>query len=168
MSEAADIVLGEKLSEQELCPADLLAGQEAAFARDIARLQRRRSEFVLVDCPACGDAARQPFFAKFDFDFVSCTACRTIYMTPRPSPAVMAAYYASSENYAFWATHIFPASEAARRERIHKPWLERVIGYCDRPVSVPSPPLPAGPMASRASLPLSLPRRWLLHAASAA
>ncbi len=132
MSEATDTALGEPLSEQELCPADLLAGQEAAFARDVARLQNRRSEFVAVNCPACSDAARQPFFAKFDFDFVSCTACRTIYMTPRPSPAVMAAYYADSENYAFWATHIFPASEAARREKIHKPWLERVIGYCDR------------------------------------
>ena len=29
----------ERLSEQELCPDKLLAGQEAAFARDIKRLQ---------------------------------------------------------------------------------------------------------------------------------
>ena len=40
----------------------------------------------------------------------------------------MADYYANSENYAYWAKHIFPASEAARREKIHKPWLERVVG----------------------------------------
>lgn len=44
----------------------------------------------------------------------------------------MASYYANSENYAYWAQHIFPASEAVRREKIHKPWLERIIGYCDR------------------------------------
>jgi SAM-dependent methyltransferase len=44
----------------------------------------------------------------------------------------MAAYYANSENYAFWAEHIFPASEGVRREKIHRPWLDRVVGYCDR------------------------------------
>jgi 2-polyprenyl-3-methyl-5-hydroxy-6-metoxy-1,4-benzoquinol methylase len=120
------------LSEKELCPEDLLAGQEVAFARDIARLQARRAEFVKVDCPACGSAARCRAFAKFGFDFSTCLACTTIYMTPRPSPEIMAAYYANSENYAYWAEHIFPASEAARREKIHKPWLERVIAYCER------------------------------------
>jgi 2-polyprenyl-3-methyl-5-hydroxy-6-metoxy-1,4-benzoquinol methylase len=122
--------IGAALSEHELCPDDLLAGQEEAFARDIARLQARRGEFIAVDCPACGGADRRVAFAKFGFDFASCVACATIYMTPRPSPAIMAAYYANSENYAYWATHIFPASEATRREKIHKPWLERVIGYC--------------------------------------
>jgi len=40
-------------------------------------------------------------------------------MSPRPSPEVMAAYYGDSENYRFWAEHIFPASEAARRDKIH-------------------------------------------------
>ena len=122
--------LGAALSERELCPDDLLAGQEAAFARDIARLQARRDEFVVVDCPACGGTDRHAAFTKFGFDFITCGACATIYMTPRPSPAVMTAYYANSENYAYWAAHIFPASEATRREKIHKPWLERVIGYC--------------------------------------
>jgi 2-polyprenyl-3-methyl-5-hydroxy-6-metoxy-1,4-benzoquinol methylase len=132
MTEIATEALDERLSEKELCPADLLAGQEAAFARDIERLQARRAEFVAVDCPACGSATRQPEFAKLGFDFQRCTECRTIYMTPRPSPAVMAAYYSGSENYAYWAEHIFPASEAVRREKIHRPWLERVTQYCDR------------------------------------
>lgn len=132
MSETTTAALGDRLSEKELCPDDLLAGQEDAFARDIARLQKRRDEFVTVDCPSCDSAARRPAFAKYGFEFANCMDCATIYMTPRPSPAVMASYYANSENYAFWATHIFPASEAARREKIHKPWLERVIGYCDR------------------------------------
>jgi 2-polyprenyl-3-methyl-5-hydroxy-6-metoxy-1,4-benzoquinol methylase len=53
-------------------------------------------------------------------------------MSPRPSPGLMTDYYNDSENYRYWAKHIFPASEDARREKLHKPWLERVIGYCDR------------------------------------
>jgi 2-polyprenyl-3-methyl-5-hydroxy-6-metoxy-1,4-benzoquinol methylase len=43
----------------------------------------------------------------------------------------MADYYANSENYAYWAKYIFPASEATRLEKIHKPWLQRVLEYCD-------------------------------------
>jgi SAM-dependent methyltransferase len=124
--------LREPLSESELCPDHLLAGQEAAFARDIARLQARRSEFVTVACPACRGADAAPAFEKHTFAYVTCRRCATLYMSPRPSPRVMADYYADSENYRYWAAHIFPASEAARREKLHRPWLERVLGYCER------------------------------------
>jgi 2-polyprenyl-3-methyl-5-hydroxy-6-metoxy-1,4-benzoquinol methylase/ribosomal protein S27E len=122
----------EKLSEQELCPDALLAGQEAAFARDIARLQSRKNEFVAVDCPACRHHNSPSIFSKFGFDYLKCPECRTIYMSPRPSPQVMASYYANSENYRYWAEHIFPASEAARREKINRPWLQRILEICTR------------------------------------
>ena len=128
----ADTGLGERLSEAELCPEDLLADQEAAFSRDIARLHARRNEFVEVDCPACGSGKANAVFEKYGFAFQGCQECRTIYMSPRPSPAVMSDYYANSENYAYWAKYIFPASEQSRREKIHKPWLERVAAFCER------------------------------------
>ena len=114
------------LSEKELCPEELLALQEAAFARDIARLLARKGEFLEVPCPACGGADRRPAFEKHGIAYQSCRRCETIYASPRPSPDVLAAYYAASENYKVWAEHIFPSSEAARREKIHKVWLERV------------------------------------------
>lgn len=120
------------LSEQELCPEDLLAGQEAAFARDIARLHERAGAGVEVPCPACQGVRFKEKFEKFGFRFRSCDACETIYMSPRPSEEAMADYYAHSENYAYWAAHIFPASEASRREKIHRPWLARVVDYCER------------------------------------
>lgn len=129
-SSTIDNRLGERLSEHELCPIELLAGQEAAFARDIARMRTRMAEFVTLPCPACGNTNVTPAFEKFGFAFVRCVNCRTIYMNPRPSEAVMADYYANSENYAYWAQHIFPASEAARREKIHRPWLTRILSYC--------------------------------------
>ena len=121
----------DRLSEWELCPRELLADQEAAYARDVARLQARAAEFVEVSCPACGADRPKLAFEKFGFSFQRCPQCRTIYMSPRPSEALMADYYTHSENYAYWAEHIFPASEDSRREKIHKPWLERVLGYCE-------------------------------------
>lgn len=124
--------LGERLSEKELCPDGLLGDQEAAFARDIARLLARKGEFVEVACPTCSATNRVPAFEKLGFSYQSCGACATIYMSPRPSPAVMGDYYANSENYAYWAKYIFPATEAPRREKICRPWLDRVVGFCDR------------------------------------
>jgi len=125
-------VLGESLSEQELCPENLLAQQEAAFARDIEKLKRRRDEFVEVPCPACSGNSGTKAFEKYSFSYITCSTCRTLYMSPRPSPALMADYYQESENYQFWAKHIFPASEEVRREKIHRLWLQRVQGYCLR------------------------------------
>lgn len=124
--------LREPLSEKELCPEELLSGQKAAFARDIERLHARQSEFIAVRCPACSSNTASPAFEKYGFFFSSCSECKTIYMSPRPSPEVIADYYANSENYAYWAKHIFPASERARREKIHKPWLNLILKYCDR------------------------------------
>jgi SAM-dependent methyltransferase len=129
--------IGKKLSEKELCPDELLKGQERAFARDIKRLQKQRRKFVRVSCPACGGRRGGRAFTKFTFDYRRCAGCGTIYMSPRPSPEVMASYYDRSENYAYWARHIFPASEASRREKIHKPWLKRVLEYCKR-FSIPT------------------------------
>jgi SAM-dependent methyltransferase len=129
---AGETTLGEPLSEHELCPDELLAGQEAAFARDLVRLHARRAEFVDVACPACAAHRARAIFEKTGFTFRRCDTCSTIYMSPRPSPAVMADYYAHSENYAYWATHIFPASEPSRREKIHKPRLTRILDFCDR------------------------------------
>jgi SAM-dependent methyltransferase len=128
----ASLPLGERLSEKELCPDDLLAGQEAAFARDIERLHAQRARFVGVECPACESKERTAAFSKYGFDFQRCGACATLYMSPRPSEDLMAEYYAHSENYAYWAKHIFPASEASRREKIHRPWLARVIELAGR------------------------------------
>lgn len=137
--------LGERLSEHELCPDELLAAQDAAFARDIARMQARRAEFVALPCPACNGEESTPAFAKYGFAFVRCLGCGTIHMSPRPSEAVMADYYANSENYAFWATHIFPASEAIRRRKIHEPWLARILAKCEAFGVVPRRLIDVGP-----------------------
>lgn len=118
------------LSEKELCPPDLLGGQEAAYARDVARLQAQRDAFIDVPCPACGGTERRGAFTKVSFTFCRCGSCETLYMSPRPSEAIMAEYYANSENYRYWAEHIFPASEAVRREKVQRPWLERVVDLC--------------------------------------
>lgn len=120
------------LSEAELCPPDVLPDQEAAFRRDVDRLRSRRHEFQAVPCPACGTDRAAPAIEKWGFTWRRCDGCGTRYMSPRPSEAVMADYYRDSDNYRIWAEQIFPASEDARREKIHRPWLERIVGLATR------------------------------------
>lgn len=116
----------------DIRPAELRQLQEQAYARDLERLRKRLPEFVHVPCPACGADAPQPAFEKYGFSFQRCPTCRTLYMSPRPTPEVMAGYYGNSENYRFWAEHIFPTSEANRREKIHRPMLDYLVRACER------------------------------------
>ncbi|MFN8121927.1 MAG: class I SAM-dependent methyltransferase [Thermoleophilia bacterium] len=119
------------LRPADLCPPEALDGHAAAFERDFARVLARRDEFVHVPCPACGADAPRPAIRKRGFAWVTCPDCDTLYMTPRPSEAVLADHYATSEGYAYWAQHVYPASERVRLERINRPWLTRIAGYCD-------------------------------------
>lgn len=116
----------------DIRPDDLRSGQVAAYERDLQRLRQRIDEFVSVSCPACEADAPEAAFEKYGFQFQRCRCCGTLYMSPRPTPDVMASYYGNSENYRFWAKHIFPASEAARREKIHRPMLEYIVAACER------------------------------------
>lgn len=110
----------------DIRPDTLHEGKVAAIAEDIAFLAAHRDQFVEVDCPACGQSQRTALYDKVGMSHVRCSACATQYISPRPTPGVLAEFYANSVNYAYWAKFIFPASEPARRERIFRPRAERV------------------------------------------
>lgn len=120
------------LTEDDIRPAVLNHDKEAAYARDVERLLRRRDEFVEVPCPACGTEGGDQVWTKWTLSYLECPECGTVYISPRPSPDVVEEYYATSELYAYWNEHIFPASEDVRRERIFRPRVERVRSLCER------------------------------------
>jgi 2-polyprenyl-3-methyl-5-hydroxy-6-metoxy-1,4-benzoquinol methylase/ribosomal protein S27E len=122
----------ETFREGEIRPDHLMQEQSRRFEADIARLLERRGEFVQVACPACGSESSRRMFQKYTLDYVVCSLCETIYMNPRPSPALLETYYSTSENYAYWNKHIFPESEGARREKIFHPRATRVAEICRR------------------------------------
>src|SRR5271157_5641321 len=109
------------MREGEIRPDHLMQEQRRRFEADIARLLERRGEFVQVACPACGSESSRSAFRKYALDYLECPACETIYISPRPSPALLEMYYSTSENYAYWNQHVFPESENTRREKIFRP-----------------------------------------------
>ena len=118
------------LRENEIRPDHLMAEQKARIDRDVARLLSHKSEFVNVDCPACNGTQRDFEFEKYELSYVRCRSCETVYVSPRPPIPVLEDFYANSENYQFWSTHIFPASEGVRRERIFRPRAQRIMEIC--------------------------------------
>jgi 2-polyprenyl-3-methyl-5-hydroxy-6-metoxy-1,4-benzoquinol methylase len=122
----------ERLREDQIRPDQLRAEQMSRFHADIRRLLSRRSEFVEVGCPGCERRDGKFAFTKYELSYLECPGCRTLYINPRPSPAVLEMYYSQSENYAYWNNVIFPASQEARRERIFMPRVKRVLELTDR------------------------------------
>lgn len=128
MTQPPDVIL----RETDIRPDYLMQGQAERFAADVRRLLRHKAEFVRVLCPACGSDEARPAFEKYDLTYVACSRCETIYTNPRPTPAILERYYATSENYAYWNKYIFPASENVRREKIFRPRAERLVEICRR------------------------------------
>ena len=121
-----------KLTEKDIRPQQFAAGQKIAALTDVGRMLTRCVEFVTVACPACSSTATTPRFAKNGIQYLTCVNCQTFYVSPRPTPHVLDWFYSSSPNYAYWNEHIFPASEAARRERIFKPRVDRLLEICKK------------------------------------
>ena len=120
------------LRESEIRPDHLKQGKVDAFAADIRRLLALKSEFVHVPCPACGSEKAKKIFEKYELTYVLCSNCETMYINPRPTPAILENYYTRSEHYAYWNSYIFPASEEARRRKIFGPRAERITDICRR------------------------------------
>lgn len=121
-----------RLRETDIRPDELMAEQARRYAADVAWLVERRDRFVHVPCPACGATDSEPAWRKYDLDYGRCTSCATVYMDPRPEPALLAEYYRRSTNYEYWNEVVFPASEDARRERIFRPRAERAVELARR------------------------------------
>lgn len=120
------------LRENEIRPDHLKNGQAEHYAADVRRLLEHQASFVAVGCPACDSGQARPAFEKFGLTYVECADCATVFVSPRPTPAMLQTYYATSENYAYWNAYIFPASESARREKIFRPRAERLAEICRR------------------------------------
>lgn len=123
--------------ENDIRPTALDAGKMAALEADLKFLASKRGVFVEVCCPACNEANHQPIFEKYAFQFVQCNTCDTVFMTPRATPEILEAFYRHSKLYEYWNKYIFPSSMEARREKIFKPRVARLIDICNK-YNIPS------------------------------
>lgn len=117
------------MREHEIRPEALAERYRELSARD-AELCFGGKARTEVPCVACGAREATPQFKKNGFDFVQCDACRSLFLSPRPSVGDFEAFYRDSESSRYWAEVFFPAVAEIRREKIFRPRVERLADMC--------------------------------------
>ena len=70
-----------------------------------------------------------PAIEKDGFKYAECSACHSLYASPRPPKDALDTYYAESPSNAFWAKEFFPRTQAARREKIIRPRVRQILEH---------------------------------------
>ncbi len=109
------------MKESEIRPAELFNRYLALAREDCEKLLAKAADFIDVACPACADTHSSPAFCKLGFNYVLCEVCQTLYVSPRPSPRLSQEFYSAGKSVAFWSTHFYKETYAARKEKMFKP-----------------------------------------------
>lgn len=120
------------MKEEDIRPKDLMIKQQEANDADVKSLQEKKESFIEVSCPACESKENKKVMEKYEFSYVECEKCETVFMNPRPTEEILNEFYKNSKNYECWNKFIFPASENARREKIFKPRVEKILEICKK------------------------------------
>ncbi len=120
------------MREAEIRPAALLAEYLRLSAADAETFFRDPASLMHRTCPGCGADDADPAFRKNGFALVVCGGCGTLYADPAPTPARLDTFYADSPSSNYWANTFFPAVAEARRSRIFRPRVERILGLMER------------------------------------
>jgi len=107
-------VLSSGLHDADIRPPALLSEFRRLSIRDAETFfpaEYRKD----VSCPGCGAGAPQPAFTKEGFAWIQCDACRSVYVSPRPTAAQLERYYAESEASRFRTEEFTSATAGQRR-----------------------------------------------------
>jgi hypothetical protein len=124
------IVLRDDFREFEIRP-------EADYKRYLDLIREdtisvfKGSAGVNVDhCYACGHGVHGHKFSKIDFEYRECEICHTLFLSPRPTIAILREFYAKSEGLKFWNSKIMQDTDA-RKKHIFDPRVRWVLSTCD-------------------------------------
>ena len=126
------------MKEFEIRPAALFNDFLEVARKDIAVFFSDVDRFVDLGCPAWGSDGSVFSFKKHDMSYRECSDCGSLFMSPRPTQAMIDDYYRRSDSSKFWAERFFPETAEARRELIFKPRAELLKSITER-FSVPEP-----------------------------
>lgn len=126
------VVSLQDLVDYEIHPGPLVRQFRQLTEASTAALMR--GPLVDVPCQACGGAASSPAFEKFGMPYRVCSACGSVFASPRPDATALAEYAATSPAAIFWRQRVLAETMAARMEKLTRPraeWLaDGVAEYC--------------------------------------
>lgn len=84
-----------------------------------------------IPCPACGTTG-EAAFTKSGFTYELCPACRTLYVSPRPTAEAFVTYYTESPSSKYWASTFYRQTADARRAQLWKPRARAIQAIIER------------------------------------
>ena len=118
------------MREQDIRPKQLMQTYVDLCARDAEACFSDQVVRREIPCVACGSDQTEEQFTKHGFGYVRCQSCGTLYQSPRPEVEAFEAFYKNSESSRYWAEVFFPSVAEARREKIIRPRVERLLQLC--------------------------------------
>lgn len=109
------------MKESEIRPQKLFNQYLKLAREDIDRFFSDHSLFVEVACPGCGSEDCKPGLVKLKFQYLLCSKCGSLYLSPRPTAENYELYYHEAESVKFWSSHFFKETAEARRKKIFNP-----------------------------------------------
>jgi len=87
-------------------------------------------------CPGCGSADSEEGFSKNDFTYRKCSACKSLFVSPRPTEEALNDYYENSKAGRFRVEHLARDTAHARRAhllRTNANWMGRLVDEIGNP-----------------------------------
>jgi SAM-dependent methyltransferase len=118
------------MKEAEIRP-DILLGRYLSLSEADATRFFSKGAGEIIACVACKSDDTNHALKKGNFSYSHCGECGTLYLNPRPTLLEFEAFYQDSESAKYWAEVFFPAVAEARREKIFRPRVDRLVLLCD-------------------------------------
>jgi len=124
------VVFDHHVLEQEVKPHALLDQYRRLLAEDVRSRLAESGQLISTGCPGCLSHDGKVAFEKLGMQYLQCKACRSVYVSPRPTEELLVDFYRNARSSLFWRERILPETRETRREKIFHPraqWLLDVV-----------------------------------------
>ena len=83
--------------------------------------------YNISSCPFCKCKTSNFFFKKFNFNYLKCSFCESIYSLERPKFQDLCDYYKNSKSNAFWYEKFWPAVKENRIKYIYSQRINYIL-----------------------------------------
>jgi len=124
------VVVTTGLHEADIRPTGLLDEFRKLSEKDARTYFGDPSRLVDVACPACECPDKELAFRKAAFSYHQCPACKSVFVSPRPTEEALEDYYANSEASRYRVEHFARTTGKARRFHLlgaHADWIAQLV-----------------------------------------
>lgn len=124
------VVVNSGLQAADIRPSALMSEFIRLSLQDAKTYFADPAVYEDVACPGCGNPNAKEVFTKNSFGYKQCAQCETLFVSPRPSDAALAKYYAESSASKYRSEHFSRQTAKARRYhllRSHALWIGQIF-----------------------------------------